>query len=88
MGGAYIQGKAQEQQLQDQRDYEARMAKEARDRYNANVGAQLWSPQQAPIYQSGTPAWDPYAEARARTAQVASAGTRPTGLAARYMNPV
>jgi hypothetical protein len=87
VGGAYIQGQAQEKQLQDQRDYEARMAKEQRDRYNANVGAPLWSSQQAPIYQSGTAAWDPYAEARARTAQIAAAGAQPQGVAARYMNP-
>jgi hypothetical protein len=88
IGGAYLQGKAQEKQLQDQRDYEVRMAKEQRDRYNSNVGAPLWQSQQAPIYQSGTPAWDPYAEARARTAQIAAAGAQPTGVAARYMNPI
>jgi hypothetical protein len=88
VAGGYMQGKAQEQQLADQREYEARMAKEQRDRYNANVGAPLWQSQQAPIYQSGTAAWDPYAEARARTAQLAAASAQPQGVAARYMNPV
>jgi len=87
VGGAYIQGQAQEKQLREQREYEERMVREQRDRYNANVGAPLWQSQQAPIYQSGTAAWDPYAEARARTAQIAAAGAQPTGVAARYMNP-
>ena len=84
VGGAIIQGKAQEEALKEQREYEARMAAEARARYNTNVGAQLWDPtQQAAIYQNQGPAWDPYAEARARAAQYAPA---PTGLAAKYMN--
>lgn len=83
VGGAYIQGQAQEKQLREQREYEARMAQEARDRYNANVGAPLWSSQQGPIYQNQGPAWDPYAEARARAAQVYAPAQ--TGLAAKYM---
>jgi len=84
VGGAIIQGKAQEEALKEQREYEARMAAEARARYNTNVGAQLWDPnQQTAIYQNQGPAWDPYAEARARAAQYAPA---PTGLAAKYMN--
>lgn len=82
VGGAIIQGQAQEKAMKEQREYEARMAQEARDRYNANVGAPLWNSQQAPIYQATGPAWDPYAEARARSAQYAPA---PTGLAAKYM---
>lgn len=85
VAGGYMQGKAQEQQLQDQRDYEMQKAQEARNRYNANMGAPLWESQQAPIYQSGTAAWDPYAEARARTAQLATARAQPQGVAARYM---
>lgn len=83
VGGAYIQGQAQEKQLREQREYEARLAQEARDRYNANVGAPLWSSQQGPIYQNQGPAWDPYAEARARAAQVYAPAQ--TGLAAKYM---
>ena len=84
VGGAYIQGQAQEKQLREQREYEARMAAEARARYNTNVGAQLWDPnQQTAIYQNQGPAWDPYAEARARAAQVYAPA--PTGLAAKYM---
>lgn len=85
VGGALIQGAAQEKQLEEQRDYERRMAAEARDRYNANVGSPLWNSQQAPIYQANGPAWDPYAEARARAAQMYA--PQPTGLAARYMTP-
>lgn len=85
VGGALIQGAAQEKQLQEQRDYEQRMAAEARARYNANVGAPLWNSQQAPIFQANGPAWDPYAEARARAAQMYA--PQPTGLAARYMTP-
>lgn len=83
VGGAYLQGQAQEKQLREQREYEARMAKEARERYNANVGAPLWSSDQAPIYQSDVAAWDPYAEARARNA--ARYAPPPSGLVARYM---
>lgn len=83
VGGAYIQGKAQEKQLQEQREYEARMAQEARDRYNTNAGAQLFASDQAPIYQSGAAAWDPYAEARARAAQ--RYAPPPTGIVAKYM---
>jgi hypothetical protein len=81
IGGAYIQGKAQEKQLQEQREYEERMAREARDRYNANAGAPLWSSAQAPIYQSAQAAWDPYAEAR----NTQSYAPTPTGVVARYM---
>jgi len=83
VGGAYIQGQAQEKQLREQREYEERMAREARDRYNANAGAPLWSSEQAPIYQSNQAAWDPYAEARARNAQ--RYAPPPTGVVARYM---
>lgn len=86
VGGAYIQGKAQEKQLQDQRAYEQKMAQEARDRYNANAGAQLFAADQSPIYQAAGPAWDPYAEARARAAQ--RYAPQPTGVVARYMPPV
>jgi len=90
VGGAYIQGQAQEKQLREQREYEARMVEEARNRYNSNVGAELWDPNaQAPIYQAQGPAWDPYAEARARAAQryapAPVAAPAPTGLAAKYM---
>jgi len=85
IGGAYIQGQAQEKQLREQREYEARMVEEARNRYNTNVGAELWDPNaQAPIYQAQGPAFDPYAEARARAAQVYAPAQ--TGLAAKYMN--
>ena len=83
IGGAYIQGQAQEKQLREQREYEERMAREARDRYNANAGASLFASDQAPIYQSTQAAWDPYAEARARNA--ARYAPQPTGVVARYM---
>lgn len=83
VGGAIIQGKAQEEAMKEQREYEQRMADEARARYNTNVGTQLWDPNaQAPIYQNQNSAWDPYVEARARSAQYAPA---PTGVAAKYM---
>lgn len=85
VGGAYLQGQAQEKQLREQREYEARMVEEARNRYNTNVGAELWDPNaQAPIYQAQGPAFDAYAEARARAAQVYAPAQ--TGLAAKYMN--
>jgi hypothetical protein len=92
VGGAYIQGQAQEKQLAEQRDFETEQRQYAeqkivddRDRYNANVGAQLWDPNaQAPIYQAQGPAWDPYAEARALAAQKYAPAQ--TGLAAKYMN--
>lgn len=85
VGGAYIQGQAQEKQLREQREYEAQQIIDARDRYNSNVGAELWDPNaQAPIYQAQGPAFDPYAEARARAAQVYAPAQ--TGLAAKYMN--
>jgi len=49
------------------------------------VGAELWDPNaQAPIYQAQGPAFDAYAEARARAAQVYAPAQ--TGLAAKYMN--
>lgn len=85
VGGAYIQGQSQEKQLRDQRAYEERMAREARDRYNSNAGATLFASDQAPIYQSDQAAWDPYAEARARnSARYAPAST---GVVARYLPP-
>jgi len=83
VGGAYIQGQAQEKQLREQREYEERMAREARDRYNTNAGATLFAADQAPIYQSDQAAFDPLAEARARNA--ARYAPRPTGVVARYM---
>jgi hypothetical protein len=86
VGGAYIQGQAQEKQLREQREYEAQQLIDARNRYNSNVGTALWDPNaQAPIYQNQGPAWDPYAEARSRAAQVYAPAQ--TGVAARYMNP-
>jgi hypothetical protein len=86
VGGAYIQGQAQEKALREQREYEQRMAEEARSRYNTNVGSQLWDPNaQEPIYQSQNQAWDPYAEARARATQAYAPAQ--TGLAAKYMTP-
>jgi hypothetical protein len=83
IGGAYIQGKAQEKQMREQQEYEERMAREARDRYNTNAGASLFAADQAPIYQSDQAVWDPYAEARARNAQ--RYAPQPTGVVARYM---
>ena len=90
IGGAIIQGKAQEEAMKEQREYEQRMADEARARYNTNAGTQLWDPNaQAPIYQNQGPAWDPYAEARARNAQryasAQASAPQPVGLAAKYM---
>jgi len=83
VGGAYLQGKSQEKQLREQRENEERTAREGRDRYNTNAGAQLFASNQDPIYQSDQAAFDPYAEARARNA--ARYGPRPTGVVARYM---
>jgi hypothetical protein len=90
VGGAIIQGKAQEEAMKEQREYEQRMADEARARYNTNAGTQLWDPNaQAPIYQSQGPVWDPYAAARARNAQryasAQASAPQPVGLAAKYM---
>tara|TARA_R110000868_G_scaffold152986_2_gene378236 strand:+ start:154 stop:438 length:285 start_codon:yes stop_codon:yes gene_type:complete len=90
VGGAIIQGKAQEEAMKEQREYEQRMADEARARYNTNAGTQLWDPNaQAPIYQAQGSAWDPYAEARARNAQryasAQASAPQPVGLAAKYM---
>jgi len=65
--GGLIQGAGQKQAMEDQRDYELRMAQEARDRYNANVGTALWSANQPINPNTGLPgvnAWDPQQAAR------------------------
>jgi hypothetical protein len=65
--GGLIQGAGQKQAAEDQRAYEARMAQEARDRYNANVGASLWGSSQPIDPNTGLPganAWDPQQAAR------------------------
>lgn len=65
--GGLIQGVGQQKAMEDQREYEAQMAQQQRDRYNANVGSRLWG--DAPTGdtrtspQNGT--YDPVAEARA-----------------------
>jgi hypothetical protein len=53
--GGVMQGKA----AQDQRDFDLAQAQAARDRYNANAGAQLWSDQQ-PVAASSAPYQAPY----------------------------
>jgi hypothetical protein len=65
--GGLIQGAGQKQAQEDQRDYELRMAQEARDRYNANVGTALWGSNQPVNPVTGMPganAWDPQQAAR------------------------
>jgi hypothetical protein len=65
--GGMIQGAGQKQAQEDQRDYELRMAQEARDRYNANVGTALWGSNQPVNPVTGMPgvnAWDPQQAAR------------------------
>lgn len=65
--GGLIQGAGQKAAAEDQRAYEARMAQEARDRYNANVGASLWSKDQPIDPNTGLPSangWDAQAAAR------------------------
>jgi hypothetical protein len=42
VAGGLISGAGQQKALQDQRDYEAQMAQQARDRVNSNVGASVW----------------------------------------------
>lgn len=88
--GGLIQGAGQKKAMEDQREYEERMAREARDRYNANAGASLWSSNQPVNEATGAPAaaaWDPTAEARAINARYAYNPTAPatSGLVARYM---
>jgi hypothetical protein len=68
IGGA-MQGKAAQQQQEDQRAYEIAQAQAGRDRYNTNAGARLFSDQQ-PVSggvsaPSGAYAYDPLAEANA-----------------------
>jgi hypothetical protein len=65
--GGMIQGAGQKAAQEDQRDYELRMAQEARDRYNANVGTALWGSNQPVDPNTGLPganAWDPQQAAR------------------------
>ena len=65
--GGMIQGAGQKAAQEDQRDYELRMAQEARDRYNANVGTSLWGSNQPVNPVTGMPgvnAWDPQQAAR------------------------
>jgi hypothetical protein len=65
--GGLIQGAGQKAAAEDQRDYELRMAQEARDRYNSNVGTSLWASNQPVDPNTGLPganAWDPQAAAR------------------------
>lgn len=82
--GGMIQGAGQKQAQEDQRDYEMRMAQEARDRYNANVGTALWGSNQPVNPNTGLPganAWDPQQAARdinaryAGTPSVSTIGT-------------
>lgn len=42
VAGGLISGAGQQRAMQDQRDYEALMAQQGRDRVNTNVGASLW----------------------------------------------
>jgi hypothetical protein len=41
IGGALISGAGQKQAAEEEREYQARMAEEAKGRYNTNVGGQL-----------------------------------------------
>lgn len=67
IGGA-MQGKGQQDAMEDQRAYDEKMAAEARMRYGQNVGTQLWSgdPSQQQTYSGpGAFTYDPQADARA-----------------------
>jgi hypothetical protein len=74
-GTALIGGAMQGKAAQQQRDFELQQAQAARDRYNANVGTQLWSPNQAPaassapLSPSGAYAYDPVAQAKSLSQQ-------------------
>ncbi|CAB4130796.1 hypothetical protein UFOVP123_34 [uncultured Caudovirales phage] len=75
VAGGLIQGAGQKQAQEDQRAYELRMAQEARDRYNANVGTALWSSNQPIDPNTGLPganAWDPQQAARDINARYAA----------------
>jgi hypothetical protein len=86
VGGAYIQGKAQEKQIADQRKYEEDQTTKARNLYNTNVGTELWSPNQQAVYQDPYAGpWDPYAEARALAEQQRFGRINRRGLVSQYM---
>jgi hypothetical protein len=87
LAGGLIQGMGQKQAMEDQRDYEARMAQEATDRYNANVGAPLWAANQPVNAGTGSAAapWDALLEARAINARYATPAPG-VGLIGRNMN--
>ena len=86
VGGAYIQGKAQEKQIADQRKYEEDQTTKARNLYNTNVGTELWSPNQQAVYQDPNAGpWDPYAEARALAEQQRFGRINRRGLVSQYM---
>jgi len=93
LAGGLISGAGQKQAMEDQRDYEARLAQEQRDRYNANVGTSLWAETQPVNPVTGLPnptAWDPVAEARAinaRYANPSAAQTGGAGVISRAMQP-
>lgn len=93
-GGSVIAASGQAKSAQEQRDYEARLAQEARDRYNANVGSTLWANDQGTNPQSGQPnaqPWDAVAEARAISARYATpapaVAPSGAGVIARNMQP-
>jgi hypothetical protein len=86
VGGAYIQGKAQEKQIADQRKYEEDQTTKARNLYNTNVGTELWSPNQQAVYQDPNAGpWDPYAEARALAEEQRFGRINRRGLVSQYM---
>lgn len=67
VGGA-IQGYGAQKAQEDQRNYEAKQAEDARTRYNANVGTRLWGDAQTTGNEApaaAAAAYDPVAEARA-----------------------
>lgn len=76
--GGLIQGAGQQQAMKSQQEYAERMAQEARNRYNANVGASLFSGTEPGAPGPGMPPaqpWDALSAAREINARYAA--TRP-----------
>jgi hypothetical protein len=95
--GGVIQGAGQQKAMEDQRAYEQRIAQEARDRYNANVGARLWgeqpvNPATGQVDTGTNPnAWDPVLAARAINERYGAgtvAGVSNQGLISRNLGSV
>jgi len=90
-GTALIGGAMQGKAAQDQRDFELQQAAAARERYNTNAGAQLWSNNQAPtsngapLSPSGAYAYNPQAQANSISQQRWDEFNARQGLVSRNM---